>query len=222
MKEENLQPKENSYGVISSKKSLLKYTILSVIFALVTLILVILPAEYNLDPTGIGEKIGLTVFNPEKSESSVAESSVADSSVAESSIAESSIAESSIAESSETEKTLVAEYKASNVVNLPETIEVTVPAGRGVEYKFYMQQYQKMIYQWKTGNSPLYFDLHGEPEGDTTGYFESYAIATLVEMEGSFTAPFSGVHGWYWKNTSNEPVTVELVVSGEYGEHGLK
>lgn len=202
MKEENLQPKENSYGVISSKKSLLKYTILSVIFALVTLILVILPAEYNLDPTGIGEKIGLTVFNPEKSESSVAESSVE--------------------ESSETEKTLVAEYKASNVVNLPETIEVTVPAGRGVEYKFYMQQYQKMIYQWKTDNSPLYFDLHGEPEGDTTGYFESYAIATLVEMEGSFTAPFSGVHGWYWKNTSNEPVTVELVVSGEYGEHGLK
>ena len=202
MKEENLQPKENSYGVISSKKSLLKYTILSVIFALVTLILVILPAEYNLDPTGIGEKIGLTVFNPEKSESSVAESSVE--------------------ESSETEKTLVAEYKASNVVNLPETIEVTVPAGRGVEYKFYMQQYQKMIYQWKTDNSPLYFDLHGEPEGDTTGYFESYAIATLVEMEGSFTAPFSGVHGWYWKNTSNEPVTVELVVSGEYSEHGLK
>jgi hypothetical protein len=209
MKEENLQPKENSYGVISSKKSLLKYTILSVIFALVTLTLVILPAEYNLDPTGLGEKIGLTVFNPEKSE-------------AETAVSESSMADSSMAESSETGKTPVTEYKSPNVVNSPETIKVTVPAGRGVEYKFYMQQYQKMTYQWKTDNSSLYFDLHGEPEGDTTGYFESYAIATLVEMEGSFTAPFSGVHGWYWKNTTNEPVTVELVVSGEYGEHGLK
>ncbi len=85
-----------------------------------------------------------------------------------------------------------------------------------------MEQYQKLTYEWITDGSTLYFDLHGEPKGDTTGYFESYAIATLDEMKGSFTAPFAGSHGWYFKNTSDVPVTVQLIVSGEYLSHSLK
>ena len=37
-------------------------------------------------------------------------------------------------------------------------------------------------HEWLT-DGESYFDLHGEPEGDTTGYFESYAIATTNEMK---------------------------------------
>jgi hypothetical protein len=103
-----------------------------------------------------------------------------------------------------------------------EEIKVTVPAGRGVEYKFGMAQFKKMKYQWQTDGGAVYFDLHGEPEGDTTGYFESYAIATLSSMTGSYTTPFAGVHGWYWKNTSDEDVIVTLKVEGEYRFIGLK
>ncbi len=166
--------------------ALLKYTIASIALAIVILFTIILPAEYNIDPTGIGHKLGLTVFNNVKVHN--------------------------VAEITSSEKSK----------SLAETISVVVPAGRGVEYKFHMQQYQKMAYEWETDSQPLYFDLHGEPEGDTTGYFESYAIATLDKMKGSFTAPFTGVHGWYWKNTSDTPVTVQLSVKGEYAEHGLK
>ena len=79
-----------------------------------------------------------------------------------------------------------------------------------------------MRYEWLTDGEPLYFDLHGEPEGDTTDYFESYAIATLSEMKGSFTAPFDGSHGWYWKNTSDKPVAVQLFVDGQFTVIGLK
>ena len=79
-----------------------------------------------------------------------------------------------------------------------------------------------MTYEWITDGEPLYFDLHGEPEGDTTGYFESYTIATSDEMKGSFTAPFAGSHGWYWKNTTNKPISVQLMVKGEYTVIGLK
>ncbi len=168
-----------------TNSTLLKYTIFSLVFAVITLVTIILPAEYNIDPTGIGHKLGLTVFSDIPSEVKA--------------------------------KAVTAETKG-----IAETIEVIVPAGRGIEYKFNMQQYQKMEYQWLTDGSPLYFDLHGEPEGDTTGYFESYAIATLKEMKGSFTAPFSGVHGWYWKNTTDDPIKVKLIVKGEYAEHGLK
>ncbi|AOW75722.1 hypothetical protein A3Q34_01880 [Colwellia sp. PAMC 20917] len=172
-----------------TNSALLKYTLFSLVFAAITLLTIILPAEYNIDPTGIGHKLGLTVFHNVKAEQST-----------------------SLSSQELTEKSIVA----------TETIEVIVPAGRGVEYKFIMAQYQKLEYEWITDSSALYFDLHGEPEGDTTGYFESYAIATLDEMKGSFTAPFAGSHGWYWKNTSNAPVTVQLIVKGEYTKHGLK
>ena len=103
-----------------------------------------------------------------------------------------------------------------------QTIEVTVPAGRGIEYKFYMKQHEKMTYEWLTDGVPLYFDLHGEPEGDTTGYFESYVIATTNEMKGSYTTPFEGSHGWYWKNKSDKPVSIQLMVKGQYEVIGLK
>jgi len=172
-------------AITLSTTALIKYTMFSLVFAAITLFTIILPAEYNIDPTGIGHKLGLTVFHNVKTETSAQE----------------------VLEKSK---------------DTTETIEVIVPAGSGVEYKFIMAQYQKLEYEWITDGSALYFDLHGEPEGDTTGYFESYAIATLGEMKGSFTAPFSGNHGWYWKNTSDSPVKVQLIVKGEYAKHGLK
>jgi hypothetical protein len=175
----------NPQTITLTNAALIKYTLFSLIFAAVTLLTVILPAEYNIDPTGIGHKLGLTVFNEVKTE----------------------ILTSNSADKSE---------------NVPKIIEVTVLAGSGVEYKFFMEQYQKLEYKWITDGTPLYFDLHGEPKGDTTGYFESYAIATLDKMKGSFTAPFTGSHGWYWKNKTDTPVTVQLIVKGQYTKHGLK
>ncbi len=169
--------------------ALIKYTMFSLLFATVTLFTIILPAEYNIDPTGIGHELGLTVFHHGKEEASAQ----------------------------------LSPQKASGKLSAQTaTIEVLVPAGRGVEYKFIMTKNQKLEYEWITDGDALYFDLHGEPAGDTTGYFESYAIATLGEMKGSFTAPFTGSHGWYWKNTSESPVTVQLIVKGEYAKHGLK
>ena len=182
-------PQNMPQAITLTNTALIKYTLFSLIFAAVTLFTVILPAEYNIDPTGLGHKLGLTVFHNVKTETSTPLSS---------------------------------QEAAEKSKGATETIEVIVPAGHGVEYKFIMAQYQKLEYEWITDGTPLYFDLHGEPKGDTTGYFESYAIATLKEMKGSFTAPFSGSHGWYWKNTSDSPVTVQLIVKGEYTKHGLK
>jgi hypothetical protein len=181
--------KTTPQAVTLTNAALIKYTLFSLIFAAVTLVTVILPAEYNIDPTGIGHKLGLTVFHAEQIATPVV---------------------------------LLSPEVAEQVKGVTETIEVIVPAGRGVEYKFVMEQYQKLEYEWITDGTSLYFDLHGEPKGDTTGYFESYAIATLNEMKGSFTVPFAGSHGWYWKNTTETAVIVQLIVKGEYIKHGLK
>jgi hypothetical protein len=168
-----------------STKTLLKASASATLVAIVALITFILPAEYNIDPTGVGHKLGLTV----------------------------------LAAASETETPNKPAQAGSDEYQV---IEVTVPAGQGVEYKFSMQQNDKMTYEWLTDGPSLYFDLHGEPQGDTTGYFESYAIATLNGMKGSFTAPFAGSHGWYWKNKSDQPIAVQLMVKGQYEVIGLK
>lgn len=85
-----------------------------------------------------------------------------------------------------------------------------------------MKQFQKVTYQWTANTDLLYVDLHGEPKGDTTGYFESYAIATAPEMKGSFTAPFEGSHGWYWRNKTAKDIQIQLTFSGAYVIEGLK
>jgi len=165
-------------------KTLLKSTIIAIVLAGIVLVSFILPAEYNIDPTGVGAKLGLTALATATPAVSI--------------------------------DTVTKQEQSTDI------IEVIVPAGRGVEYKFAIAKFKKMTYSWKTNGESLFFDLHGEPEGDTTGYYESYAIATLAKMEGSYTTPFAGVHGWYWKNTSNNPVVVQLTVSGEYQVMGLK
>jgi hypothetical protein len=168
-----------------SSSTLIKAALSAIVVAGIVLVTLILPAEYNLDPTGIGQKIGVTV----------------------------------LAQAAEPEVQQSAPAEGSNDF---QTIEVMVPAGRGIEYKFDMQKFEKMTYEWITDGTALFVDLHGEPKGDTSGYYESYVIATSADMKGSFTAPFAGSHGWYWKNKSNQPVAVQLLVKGQYKVIGLK
>ena len=168
-----------------SRSTLIKAALSAIVVAGIVLVTLILPAEYNIDPTGIGQKIGVTV----------------------------------LAQAAEPEVQQSAPAEGSNEF---QTIEVMVPAGRGIEYKFDMQQFEKMTYEWITDGTALFVDLHGEPKGDTSGYYESYVIATSADMKGSFTAPFAGSHGWYWKNKSNQPVAVQLLVKGQYKVIGLK
>jgi len=168
-----------------STRSLTKHVFLALLLATAVLATVILPAEYNIDPTGIGEKLGLTKLAPENIVTPLATTTHTDA-------------------------------------QAKDEITVIVPPQRGVEFKFSMNQYDKMTYSWFTDDGAIYHDLHGEPKGDTTGYFESYTITTAAKMEGSFTAPFTGSHGWYWKNTTDKPVTINLTTSGQYQVQGLK
>lgn len=173
---------------VVSGKTLFISTIAASVFALIVFVCIILPAEYNIDPTHIGHKLGLTKLSHKHHHKP----------------------------KPKVEKALPVNAQE------PHVIDLTVPAGKGIEYKFFMSQYEKMNYEWSTDGALLYLDLHGEPEGDTTGYFESYTIATSKEMRGSFTAPFPGSHGWYWKNNSDTAVIVKLVVTGQFKVIGLK
>jgi len=95
-------------------------------------------------------------------------------------------------------------------------VQIEIPANKGLEYKLLMDKYAHLEYKWQTDGTELFFDFHGEPKGDTTGYFESFAITTSKDMKGTLTTPFEGSHGWYWKNITDEPVIVTLSIKGVY------
>ena len=179
---------------LASNKKLILATVVALAISTIVYFTVILPAEYNIDPTGIGKNLGLTVLSdPETTEINT---------------------QNNIQKPLTSENTF--EFREDRVL-------ITVPAQKGVEYKFNIKEFGNLIYEWETqNNSDVYFDFHGEPAGDTTGYFESFTIATTNKMKGSATVPFEGSHGWYWKNSSNQDLIIELKTSGNYQVIGLK
>ncbi len=100
-------------------------------------------------------------------------------------------------------------------------ITVTIPINGDKEYKVLLKKGAVLDYDWKTGDektgrATLFFDFHGEPTGDKTGYFKSFKKSTAATSNGTLVAEFAGTHGWYWKNKSLDPVTITLKIMGEY------
>jgi hypothetical protein len=60
--------------------------------------------------------------------------------------------------------------------------------------------------------------LHGHTEKDTSGVGDLmfYSKTGGSAENGSFQAPWDGIHGWYLKNDSKEDVVVKLEVAGFY------
>ena len=97
-----------------------------------------------------------------------------------------------------------------------DSVNITIPARGNKEYKFFIEKGATLEYIWQTNGEALFFDFHGEPAGDTTGYFKSFKKSTDSQSSGSLTTSFAGTHGWYWKNNTSSPITIVLKTKGEY------
>lgn len=103
-----------------------------------------------------------------------------------------------------------------------DVINITIPPLGEKEYKVEVLKGASFTYSWKTDKGVLFFDFHGEPKGDTTGYFKTFNKGTSSQSNGSLTTIFEGTHGWYWKNYSSKTVNITLSVKGEYKRLDLK
>lgn len=171
---------------IQSMASLLKALAIAVIIAVLLFLTLVLPAEFGIDPTGIGSALGID----------------------------------NLAAVDE-EPVVVVRAGEGELSFREDETEVEIPARSGLEYKFFLNQHASLTFEWSSA-APLYFDMHGEPDGDTSGYFESYGAATVESMSGTITTPFAGSHGWYWRNDTSEDLTVSLKTMGNYEIIGLK
>lgn len=104
----------------------------------------------------------------------------------------------------------------SKLIRQDDLITIIIPARGAKEYKLHLVKGATIEYAWKTEGVKLFFDFHGEPKGDTSGYFKSYKKDTKSVASGVLTAPFEGTHGWYWKNSTAQPATIELKINGAY------
>lgn len=187
---------------VPSLKSLIVASAFATLLAALILISAVLPAEYGFDPTGLGKIMGLTALaSPTKGSSQPL---------------------------AITCPVLPTQLAAINDLDhkesLPQwqdSVKIIVPAGSGLEYKFHLEKDASLQYSWATDGAKLYFDFHGEPQGDKTGYFKSFKESNDNQSSGSLTAPFEGAHGWYWENKTRSPITILLNTKGSYRILGL-
>ncbi len=175
------------------------------------LLTIVLPAEYGIDPTGIGARLGLDAL----ATSGEAEQPAAAQPAAS--------AEPAVAQPAAAELDAVGQPVKpieSGAVSQRERayrsdrLTLELAPGKGGEIKAPMQAGDGMVFHW-TATGPVSSDLHGERTGAAKDEYTSYWIDPgRTEAAGTLTAPFDGVHGWYWLNKTPEPVTVELEVAG--------
>jgi hypothetical protein len=96
-----------------------------------------------------------------------------------------------------------------------DAVTFTLRASEGFEYKYRIEKGGGLLYSW-TATRPVKYEFHGEPDGAGLGVAVSYEKSQGSRGSGSFIAPSSGIHGWYWENTSDDEMTLTLTSSGFY------
>jgi hypothetical protein len=69
---------------------------------------------------------------------------------------------------------------------------------------------------WKS-TATVVHDLHGEKDS-ARGEAVSFEKKERRQGSGAFTAPFAGIHGWYWENPGGETITLTVRSAGFYTE----
>lgn len=199
-----------------SRRHLLKGALLALVLAVIVTVFFILPAEYGVDPTGVGARLGLVDLAATAEE---AESGAAG-------------ARSTTIEGAWPGIPDEFDFYEPDVLGDPfsraqaakfrsDTLTIELDVGEQTEYKAIMNQGDALVYHWRLDNgTTVYTDFHADPgenaEGYPDRYYIRYAESETAEQAGSLVAPFDGNHGWYWLNIEEEPITITLEVHGFY------
>lgn len=186
---------------LPSLPQLLKATSLAVAVAGLLLATVVLPAEYGIDPTGIGKRLGLTVLHASEPEPAPVEP-------------EPTGLDDDLSLASVTPLTAV--WKSATPFR-SDAQTLTLKPDEGVEIKARMKAGERFVFNWTTDGGAVSFDMHGDKLHGAANEFSSYWKArNKTEGYGAFQAPFDGNHGWYWHNAGDKPVTITVQTSGYY------
>ena len=198
---------------LPSSGKLLRSTGIAAVIAGALLVTVVLPAEYAVDPTGIGGLVGLTEMGRVKmalaaeAEQEAASVGLADAQ-AETLMTPETLAAAPTAKGPSADATSPASSQAHKT-------SLTLAPDRGAEIKLVMREGARAQYVWSTNGGRVNFDVHGDGAGVD---YHGYGKGSATRAEGVMTAAFDGNHGWFWRNRTDAAVTIILQTSGDYAE----
>ena len=195
---------------------LLKATAVAIVVAGILLVTTVLPAEYGIDPTGLGARLGLDVLGATAQAAEIEAPKSIPAAPTQNpqagDIAEAAKAAKAFGVSEGQSFDTAAVVKRSAPYR-QDTFEVILPPGKGAEVKALLKAGDGLVFTWKaTGDVAL--DMHGERTGVKDAWTSYTVESAQKEGSGTFIAPFDGSHGWYWQNRGETPVTVQVQVAG--------
>lgn len=252
-------------GLQATGPGLLRSTLKAGGVAAAILVVFTLPAEYGVDPTGIGGLLGLTEMGQIKQQlyaEAEAEDAAAAASNAPPAVAlpadlagrlgriEEQVAAIAavvgagapiaaglapapaepLADGGVPEAPLAPEAALAEVASLDgeapprepvapvasawrDEASLTLAPGEGIEIKLAMQEGEVATFEWSANGGVLNHATHGDGGGQEVSYEDGRAVPGQT---GELTAAFTGNHGWFWRNRTEEPVTLTLRTGGEY------
>jgi len=169
-----------------SKAKLAVATLIALAVAGIVLVTVVLPAEYDIDPLGTGQALGLVVLAGGGDAPAIP-------------------------------------VRADGLIDQADGYRLDertfeLEPGEFVEFKYRLEAGQAMVYSWTASywvRSEMHSEADDQPEG-TAEFFE--VVEQALGRNGSYVAPFPGIHGWYWLNETDRPVSVTLYAAGFFEE----
>ena len=181
------------------------------VVAIAILITVILPAEYGIDPTGIGGLTGFSRLTQEPTRTlEIVDVTGGNERVFEAEIPDFGdpvpLPNPSI-------------HQDSDQPAQTETFQITIEAEQETEIKTVLETGKMILYTWQVDRGTIYSDFHGHDPAVSPDYWVRYKEHQEGNGDnGSLVAPFAGEHGWYWLNYNEFPVTVTLTVTGYFDD----
>ncbi|MGJ8558609.1 MAG: transmembrane anchor protein [Litorimonas sp.] len=203
---------------LPSRRKLIRSTILAILAAVILLITVVLPAEYAVDPTGLGKALGLTEMGEIKQQ--LAEEADADETVSPTAQAKlNATSEGAVpagAEDADMIETAELVPETAPQLIWKDVVTLTLAPGEAAEVKLTMNAGEVASYSWTADRGHLNSDLHAD--GANKAFISYRKGRAETDDSGELTAEFDGAHGWFWRNRSDVSVEVTLRVTGAYSE----
>jgi hypothetical protein len=195
-----------------SGKRLAQSILIAVVVAAIVLVGAVLPAEYGIDPTGLGRALGLNELRAPATRVLEIKDVVGGNE---------RVREVEIPEAGEpVPLPNPAVHQSEDRPIQTRTVEITLAPGEETEVKAVLRQAKVIFYTWKSVGGVVYCDLHGHDPAAGSDFFVRYREDQdgASDVTGSLVAPFDGEHGWYWVNINDAPVTITLTVTGFFDD----
>lgn len=202
---------------LPTSRQLLRSTIIAIVAAAAILVTIVLPAEYAIDPTGIGRALGLAEMGEIKTQ--LADEAERDRAAGQQgeipAVLPTPDQRSSLATRIFAELVIGSAAAQTAPAGRTDEMTITLKPGEGTEVKLVMNQGARVNFSWTVTGGVVNFDLHGDGGGQQTSYEKGRAVPGA---EGVLEAAFDGNHGWFWRNRGRADVTLTLRTGGNYAE----